>query len=240
MSCYAKYGNFSPNAKSAMSNPLTYCAVTTMDSGFNHTLGATLLSPGSSQCQAFMSQYCASKWDSICEIMSRDQNRNFPNSQAQCNQSGGPAGGNNWLCDLSSNNTNLGNTFTNGEILIRNAAAEKYLSAMSDNCIRKYEPFDPTVPDSPLISKWMPVGNSCGNGSCGSGGGVCIPIYAVDPKTIDNDPVMNKIIAKPAIAMDILINMYKWAKRNNTLKDLQHTKLYKFIFSQQWFQNIAS
>ena len=34
------------------------------------------------------------------------------------------------------------------------------------------------------------------------------PVYEVNPKTIDSDPLMNKILANPRIAMDILKNIY--------------------------------
>ena len=125
-----------------------------------------------------------------------------------------------------------------GEILVRNTAQEKYLVAMSNNCQRAYEPFDPTVANSPLISTWVPMGNGCNNqGNCETSN-TCIPIYAVDAKTIDDDPVMNKVLDKPYIAMDLLVNIYNNAKASNTLRDLKGTRIYNFFMSKP-FQKAA-
>jgi hypothetical protein len=87
------------------------------------------------------------------------------------------------------------------------------------NATKVYEPFDPTIASSPLISYWKP--NECTNSSGR-------PEYSVDPKEIDNDPVMNKILQKPQIALDILKNIYYTMKRNGTLKQLNETKLGNF------------
>jgi hypothetical protein len=40
---------------------------------------------------------------------------------------------------------------------------------------------------------------------------------------------MNKILGKPSIAIDILINIYNTMKNNNTLKDLKGTRLGGFF-----------
>ena len=95
---------------------------------------------------------------------------------------------------------------------------------MSSNCTRQYEPFDPTVANSPLVSKWVSVG------------GQCVAIYDVDETVIDNDPVMNKILNAPTIAMNVLIPMYNYRKATNTLSGLRNTKLYQ-LFMSDWFQS---
>jgi len=112
-----------------------------------------------------------------------------------------------------------------GEILIHNTAAKKYLKSMN-NCERKREPFDPNVPTSPMISYW--VGNNC------------VPVYAVDPSQIDNDPVMNKILAKPIIAIEILINIFNTMKREKTLEQLRGTKLGYFYSNNPYFKSLGS
>lgn len=220
MSGYTTIGNFGPKAVSAMSNPLSYCAVSGLDSMFNHTMGAYLDGPNSSQCQLFMSQYCANNWDGVCEYLSKDTQRGgYPNTVAQCN---GPNG--------SCFGSGLGSMATKGQVLLRNTAQEKYLVAMSANCRRDYEPFDPTVADSPLISRWV-SGQSCpGNGNA------CIPIYGVDPTTIDADPVMDKILNQPWICMDILVNIYNNARQTGQLSQLANTKLGQFFNSPQFLQ----
>lgn len=223
---YAKIGQFG-SSSSSLSNPLSYCAVSQLDSSFNHTLGR-LNGPDSGKCQAFMAGYCANKWDGVCEYMSHNQTRHYPNTVQQCNSGGGSCQGG-----------GLGNALSRGELLIRNTAQEKYMKAMPTNFERKYEPFDPTVADSPLIGKWVPTGNSCGSGLCNAGENIYAPIYDVDPKTIDSDPVMQKLLANPKIAPDILLNIYNTNKNLGTLDKLQGTKLYG-MFSSPGFQAMAN
>jgi hypothetical protein len=235
MNSYASIGSFGPQVNnSVQANPLSYCALSGLDSGFMHTLGSGsgLIAPGSGQCQLFMAQYCASNpegWNGVCEYLSQDTKRGGnPNTVQQCNGFGGSCFG-----------PGLGNALTNGQILIRNTAQEKYLKAMSGNCKRVYEPFDPTVAGSPLISKWVPMGNACGSAANCHSANQCIPIYGVDPSSIDDDIIMNKILAQPWIAMDILVNMYNHSSRNGDLQRLVGTKLHKF-FTTLDFQNIVS
>jgi hypothetical protein len=224
---YSCIGNFGQTEKpSLMSNPLSYCAVSGLDAGFYHTLGGSYLKPESSQCQQFMASYCSSKWDNICETLSKDSTKTSPNTVQQCNGQMGII------------NTGLGGDLTRGQILIRNAAAERFLKGMSDNCKRNYEPFDPTVADSPLISKWNAQGNSCGSGRNCHASNVCIPVYGVDASTIDNDEIMNKILEQPWIAMNILVNIYNNAIRNGEIQKLENTKLGMF-FKRSDFQKIV-
>lgn len=220
-SCISNFGSNDPG----MANPLSVCAVTDLDAGFNNKLGGGMLRPENQQCQAFMGLYCGNKWDGICEYMSNDTNRALPNSVANCNAPGGS-------CYGGSTNS----AFTRGQILIRNAAAERFLYSMSSNCVREYQPFDPTTAGSPLISMWVPNGG-CGSGDC-NGSGVCVPVYKVDAKTIDNDPIMNKILAQPWIALDILVNIYNNAAKSGELLAMRHTKLYK-LFMSPYFQEIV-
>ena len=56
-------------------------------------------------------------------------------------------------------------------------------------------------------------------------------MYAVDPKKIDNDPVMTKILDKPIIAWSILINIHKSAKRKGKLDELRGTRIHTFFMS---------
>lgn len=223
---YASIQNFGCSQKSPMTNPLSYCAVTELDSSFTHTLGQQY-GPDSSQCQAFMASYCGTNWDGVCEYVSKDITRYAPNVVARCDTATGSCDG-----------PGIGSSLTKGQILIRNAAAEKYLFAMSDNCYKVYEPFDPTVADSPLIGKWVSGGMTCSSGACSTGRNKCVPIYRVNPKEIDNDPIMNKILAQPAIAMDILVNIHNNAARSGEINSLRGTKLHN-MFKQPFFQQIV-
>lgn len=229
---YTSIGNFGSCNVNPTSNPLSYCATSGLESGFMHTIGGGngLVGPNSSQCQRFMGSYCANNWDGICESMSEDNDRRFPNTVQSCNISVGYIG------------NGLNNTLTKGQILLRNTAAEKYLNAMSANCQRTYESFDPTTADSPLISNWIPMTGECStsNGNCLAQSTSCTPIYAVNPKQINNDPVMNKILEQPWIAIDILANIYTNAKNSKKLEELRGTKLYVFFLSDSFQRIIKS
>ena len=204
---YTSIKNFGPNAVSEVDNPLTYCLTSDLDNAFMHGGQANILRRNSRPCQLFLSEYCAQGWDNFCEIASQNQNISFPNGMTT------PCGG----CSP------LG--ITQGDMLIRNTAERKYLIQMI-NGKQVFESFDPLVASSPMISSWRPVGSQVGG--CGSGQLTMSPIYAVNPKTIDDDVVMDKILAKPDIAKDILINIYFNMKRLGTLYNLKGTKLGNF------------
>lgn len=218
---YANISSFGQSVgQSAQNDPLTYCALSGLQSGFYHTIGGgnSISGPNSSQCQLFTAQYCAHNpkgWDGVCEYLSNDKSTIYPNSVSTIGTSGASLG------------SGIGNFLSQGQILIRNTASEKYLKEMSGNCTRQYEPFDPTSASSPLISRWYAGGNR----------GTCIPVYDVDENTIDNDPVMNKILNQPWIAIEILINIYNTRIRTGTIESLSTTKLGKFFNSEE-FQKI--
>lgn len=228
---YSVISNFGQSSAemSPQSDPLTYCALSGMDSASVHTLGGdnSLLGANNSHCQRFMASYCGNNWDGVCEYLSNDTQRVFPNAAMACNGVNGSCMG-----------TGLGNSLTAGQILLRNAASERFLSAMSSNCSALYEPFDPTVANSPLIRKWSPSGESCrGAGNCYASN-QCIPIYDVDAKTIDDDVVMNKLLVQPWIAMDVLTNIYNHRVNTNRLQELANTRLGN-LFNTLNFQKVA-
>jgi len=208
---YSNISNFGSNAYSPVNNPLTYCMNDAMDQRFLHGGNSDVLGQNSKSCQLFMSEYCADNWDGFCEIASQNTNKYFPNNVERCTN--------------YEDNTCFG--MTSGEALIRNTASRKYLIKMHNAHI-KYEPFDPTVPTSPMISYWVSNDFSYSNS--------VIPEYAVDPLEIDNDKVMDKILMKPNIAMDILINIYNTMKRYKTLSGLFGTKLGNFYNTHPYFK----
>jgi hypothetical protein len=220
---YATFGEFGCN-NGPQQNPLTYCFVSGLDASFNHGGMAGddgLLGQKGRACQIFSADYCAKNWNGICEFASRDEERNGT------------------VVDQVDNNCGAGipSNLSMGEILIRNTFKSKYMTMMSGNCKRVYQPFDPTVANSPLISTWESTGNGCGSTQNCRGYNVCVPIYEVsNPGEIDTDPVIGKVLAKPWIAIDILVNMYQNALKNNTLEKLKGTKLYDF-FKSDYFQS---
>lgn len=211
-STYKSVSSFGSNVYSPVNNPLTYCINDTMNQRFLHGSHSDTLGQHSKSCQLFMSDYCADKWDAFCELASKNQSVHYPNNAEDCTNSG----------DIACRDMNA------GEALIHNTASRKYLIKMH-NAHKKYQPFDPTVPCSPMISYW--VSDTCSYANSG------VPEYAVNPKEIDDDPVMNKILNKPIIAMNILINIYNTMKRYNTLSGLKGTKLGNFYEKHPYFKN---
>jgi hypothetical protein len=112
---------------------------------------------------------------------------------------------------FAGNNQVMG--LTPGEVLLRNTANEKYRVNML-NCELKTEQFNPINPTSPYISYWI--------------GQNCIPQYAVDPRSIDKDAVMNKILDNPIIAKQLLVNIKNTMIAMGTLHLLKGTRLGNF------------
>lgn len=221
MSNYTSIGNFGNSNQNSLSDPMALIASSGLGAGFQNVLGASYLNPDGEHAQKYAAQWCATVgWNGTCEVLSKNVNRALPNTMASCYTPNGS-------CQIN---------LTQGQQLVRNTAMEKYLVAMSDNCVRQYQPFDPTSADSPLMSSWVNQGYSSSNKSCKScSWTACVPIYGVDPSKIDQDPVMNKILAEPWIAMDILINIYNNLKRKGKLSTLKNTKL-GTLFETQYFQ----
>ena len=211
-SAYSKIINFGPNVTDYASNPLSYCMNSTLDNEYTHGSTGDLYGQHSAKCQMFMSDYCAKKWDANCEVASMNISKKYPNNIGSCGSAGSAE-------------------LTAGDILIQNTASKKYL-VENYNCYWEYEPFDPTVANSPLVRKSM-------SGVCsGQGNGQCVPVYEVDPQTIDSDPVMDKILMKPQIAIFILVNIYNTMKRKGTLGNLAKTKLGRFYsVNNDYFEN---
>ena len=214
MSCnnYSNISKFGSNISTDSSNPITYCLNTELGNGFAHGSSAHTIGSNSRNCQMFMAQYCAQGWDDFCEVASKNSVTYYPNNLNNCNLPG----------DI------LAKEMTLGESLVRNTAKRKYLKKMINGDL-VYEPFDPTVADSPMISYYV------NSNRCNYGSGMA-PVYEVNPQTIDADPVMNKILQKPQIAMDILINIYNSMTRNGTIGTLMGTKLGKLFQIHPYFQ----
>lgn len=102
---------------------------------------------------------------------------------------------------------------TPGEVLLRNTAQERFRINML-NCDLRVEKFDPNNPASPYISYYV--------------GQNCIPQYGVNPFTIDQDVVMNKILDNPRIAMQMLANIKNTMSQMGTLHLLKGTRLGNF------------
>ena len=81
-----------------------------------------------------------------------------------------------------------------------------------------------------MISYWVPGPNNYSNS--------CTPTYRVDPKIIDKDIVMDKILSNPKIAIDILKNIYYTMSSDGSIKQLVNTKIGKFFRdNENFFRN---
>ena len=85
---------------------------------------------------------------------------------------------------------------------------------------KKCVPFDYTVADSPMICY-----DVCNENSIE---------YELNSENIDDDPVMNKILSNPKIAINLLVQIYMDMKRNNTLVTLENTKVGHFFKSNSF------
>lgn len=195
-------------------DPLTYCLVDTMDKSFQHGSTADLYGPRSNKCQAYMAERCAQKWDGACEYFYREHGPNgqWPNNQywpnTQQNNVFGPA---------------FNTPQTMGEQLLQNTSMRKYCSMPT--CDKVCEPFDPLNPNSPTITYYK---------SRSYNGQGCVPICNVKPTEIDQDPVMDRMLANPRANAAVLINICNTAQRNGT--DLSGTKLGGFC--QRYHQQL--
>ena len=206
---YSNIKSFGPTEVSMMDNPISYCIGTNISQQFDHGSSAIQIDGQNSKpCQSYLSDYCAVGWDGFCEFASNNKGYSWPNNIGACCSS--IAGAN----------------LTSGEVLVRNTASKKYLVAMAD-CYQKFEPFDPTVANSPMISYWVPGPNNYSNS--------CTPTYRVDPKIIDKDVVMDKILSNPKIAIDILKNIYYTMSSDGSIKQLDNTKIGKFFRDNEIF-----
>ena len=210
---YTPISKFGGNNYYFINDPLTYSINSTIDQNFLHgSSAATINGQQSKESQLFLSEYCSNNWDGFCELASKNTNISYPN---------------NFSILATANGGDSPVQRTAGDILLYNTAKRKYLKQLVNGKI-EFTPFDPNVANSPLISYWK---------SDNLGSNNIIPIYSVDPKIIDNDVVMNKILENPVIAYDILINIYNTMKREGSLVNLKGTKLGNFFTNALYFRN---
>ena len=198
----------------AVNNPLSYCLSSGLDNSFMHGgYAGQILNRESKPCQSYISEYCSKNWDEYCELESKNDSRLFNAVNTEQN---------------TLKNATVG--LTAGEVLIYNTALKKYVVRREGSCKLVSTQFDPTVASSPMYNEWVNTGgSSCFSGNCDSSGADCVAVYGVNPSTINNDPLMNKILDKPSIALNILKKIYVGMKRDGTLSQLKGTRLGSFF-----------
>lgn len=199
---YRTIGSMGPRKMSMLDNPLSYCINNTVESRFNHSgIADTLCGQQSRNCQSFLSDYCAQGWDAYCEYAAQNKNTIYPNN----------------IDVIQGSSIGL----TQGDILVYNTASKKYLQTMINGKLA-YEPFDPTVAASPNVAFWVPQdGYQISD---------MVPVYAITNATsLDDDPVMNKMLQQPLKFTPIFVNIYNTMRRNGTLATLNGTKLGQYF-----------
>jgi len=132
------------------------------------------------------------------------------------------------ICELASmdDDTNvvnlvkphITNRLSRGQILIRNTAVMKYAIGVT-GAVKNQEYLYPQDSSSPIVTYWSSKND-------------LHPMrmeFSVNPYNIDTDPVMNKILEQPNIAVDILQSIYTNLKKANKLNQLNGTKLGNFF-----------
>ena len=113
-------------------DPLTYCMENNLGNRFVHGSNTMQYGPDCKECQVFMAQRCANKWDGHCDTFYNTKKHRTPNLV------------NNPLYDCASSDRS-------NDILLHNAAFYKYCKIPNENI--QYVPFDPNVANSPLIAQ---------------------------------------------------------------------------------------
>ncbi len=204
---YANIKNFGSGAAYApINNPLSYLMSSGLDNMFMH--GSPRLNSDTRESQAYIAEYCAKGFDKFCEVATANTaTQIFPNLLHGC------------VADYSKDclipkGWCVPQNLTKGDVVLINTAKTKYLQKMYGAFENKV-PFDCTVAASPLITlysgEWMK------------------PVYSIPQGLdLDNDPVMNRILNKPMIALDLLSNIYCTMRDQNRLGELAGTKLGTF------------
>ncbi len=194
---YSQIKYFGSN-NSSTNDPLTYCLVQNWDKNFTHSPTGDLFGPYSEKCQLFMAERCSKEWDGFCEYYYQNQNtQQYPNTVQGCDSV------NDVVCK----------GLTVGETLLTNAAERRFCKF--PGCTMKSEPFDPNIANSPWITYRV--------GNCDTGNQNCVGVCTVDPRTIDQDSVMNKCLENPKACMTTLANICNTSRRNGI--DLSGTKI---------------
>ena len=183
-------------------DPVTMCVGTEPTQRFNHGGDTSAYGQNSPECQVLLAQKCSANWDEACEMASNQNGQLYSRN----------------VSVYTTGNDNMGRD--SGDLMVMNTAMEKYRVSMRTNpygshqCIQVTEQFNSLNPASPILTHYE---------------GDCLGEYAVDPTTIDMDPVMNKILARPFAFMPLLRNIHSTMTRMGTIGSLLGTKLGNFF-----------
>lgn len=196
------------------SNPLTYCLFHDMGVQFLHGSTSSDYAPQCTECQNYMADMCAGvdgnqPWNQACEVYYNIRNDTYwPNEAA-----------------IDKSRTNCGHfPRTQGEDLLRNTAERRFLEfPFADKQVKQ---FDPNVANSPMYNQYNTNNISPEQ-----------VITKINKNTIDEDPVMNKVLSNPQPCAGVLAHIYYSYK--NKKVNLNGTKIGHFLIKNaQYFEDM--
>lgn len=203
MSCnqsfpYVQISKFGKNLNPVLTvDPVASSIYKDPDSTFDIGELAILYGPRTKNSQLYMAEKCSKNWDGACEFLSRNIVDTCPNSAK--------------VQSALFQTVNRPGTQTIGDILVENASVRRFCDLNS--CALQSEPYDPTNPNSVWVTSY----------GCG-GTEPCLPL-CMPPDEPDSDILMNKVLDKPELHTDLLVNMYKNVMKNNLRQKYANTRI---------------
>jgi hypothetical protein len=168
-----------------------------IDSSLDIGDSAYLFGPATTNSQLYMAEKCSKEWDGACEFLSRN------NDNTKCNSGR--------ISSPLFPTVYAPGRQTIGDFLVENAGVRRFCDLNS--CSMTQESYDPRNPDS----VWVTSYGCCGYTQCLP---VCLP-----PEDPDNDMLLNKILDKPDLHIDLLINMYKNINAQGSREKYKNTRI---------------
>ena len=186
---YVPIARFGASVNPVMSiDPVAASIYRDVDSSFDIGETAVRYGPRAKESMLYMAQRCAANWDGACEFLSRNED-----TAGVCNQAK--------VVSPLFPRINPPGSQSIGDILVENAATQRFCDLSS--CSIRSEPYDPTNPRSVMVNQY---------GCCGTQ--TCLPM-CMPPTDPDNDLLLNKLLDKPQLHLDLLLNMYRNANARN-------------------------
>jgi hypothetical protein len=177
---YARIATFGQLNPVLRTDPVGYSIYKDIDSSFDIGPTSRLFGPEQPNSQLYMAEKCAKEWDGACELLSRN------NDGTKCN-----AG----KIESPLFKTPSPPGMTIGDFLVENSAVLKFCDMSS--CKMTHESYNPMDPSSPYVTSYT-----------GDGYTECLPVCR-PPSNPDADLVLNKVLNKPHLHVDLLVNMYR-------------------------------
>lgn len=192
MAKYTKFIQFgkdlNQNIRNPMNaaNPLTYCMTPTLNSQFFHgsLSGGILYGNQNSKCMNFMAERCSENWDGFCQAYTDINTDSYWPNEAVVDAAA-----------YQSAKNFLTIKPTIGQDLLRNSCYRRFIRNPNDT--PAMEPFDESVANSPVIKRFNNYVF-----------GYSRVQNLSDPRQLDTDPLVQRMLANPSICLDVLGRIY--------------------------------